>query len=234
MKEQDFEDIIVQYPELIEEDLKFLGRQVYLYGRKMDILFEDKFGRKLIMELKNGPIKDEHVGQIMAYEGMLISGDDPTVRVMLVGTRVPPNIRKALDHHGIAWKEITHAQLHIFLYDKKDEKFLKLFTDELKQPPIKNNYSMVDRVPHEIEMSSVNKGPSIFSKVRQSNYRSFPDKIEGNPFREGSRRFITFDALERGLTLEEFLLEQGATNDRDRHLLARRFQAIRKAYFESK
>jgi hypothetical protein len=231
MNEQDFEDIIVQYPELIEKDLRFIGRQVYLHGRKMDILFEDKFGRKLIIELKNGPIKDEHVGQIMAYEGMLLSGDDPTIRVMLVGTRVPPNIRKALDHHGIAWKEISHTQLQIFLSDKKDEKLLKLFSDEPKQPLTKNSGLMIDRVSHQIESPSIDRGPTRFSKERQSNYRSFPKKIEENPFREGSRRYITFNALERGLTLEEFLREQGATNDRDKHLLARRYQAIRRAYF---
>ena len=130
MKEKDFEDIIVKYPELIEPDLRFIGRQVYLHGRTMDILFQDKFQRKLIVELKNGPIKDEHLGQILSYEGMIISGDDPTVRVMLVGTRVSPNIQKALDHHGIAWKEIKHSDLKKFLHDKNDNTLLRLFEED--------------------------------------------------------------------------------------------------------
>ena len=51
MKEKDFEDIIVKYPELIEEGLTLLERQPYMFGRRMDLLFEDRFRRKLIVEL---------------------------------------------------------------------------------------------------------------------------------------------------------------------------------------
>lgn len=115
LSEKQFEDILCVHPELIEEGLTLKGRQVTLYGRRMDLLFEDRFKRKLIVELKIGPIKDQHIGQIMAYEGMLLSADDPSVRVMLVGNRVPPNIRKALDHHGIAWCEIPFQQLQRYL-----------------------------------------------------------------------------------------------------------------------
>lgn len=125
--EKDFEDIICKYPGLIEDGLRLIGRQLTVYGRRMDILFEDRFKRKLIIELKNGPIKDEHIGQLLSYEGMLLSAEDPTVRVMLVGTRVPPNIQKSLDHHGIAWKEITHSTLKEFLKEKEDMVFLNLF-----------------------------------------------------------------------------------------------------------
>jgi hypothetical protein len=130
LQEKTFEDIICKYPQLIEENLKFLGRQITLYGRRMDILFEDKFERKLIIELKAGPIKDDHIGQILSYEGMLLSADDPTIRVMLVGTRVPPNIRRSLDHHGIAWKEITFSKLKEFFKEHNDESYNDLFEFE--------------------------------------------------------------------------------------------------------
>ena len=127
--EKDFEDIICKYPDLIEDGLTFKGRQITLYGRRMDILFEDKFKRKLIIELKVGPIKDVHIGQILSYEGMLLSDDDPTIRVMLVGNRVPPNIQRSLDHHGIAWKEITFSNLKTFLEEKQDYAFLSLMNN---------------------------------------------------------------------------------------------------------
>ena len=130
LTEKDFEDIIVKYPELIESALKLIGRQISIFGRRIDILFEDQFKRKLIIELKNGPIKDEHIGQILSYEGMIISYDDPSVRVMLIGTRVPPNLQRSLDHHGIAWKEISHSKLKEFLVEKQDNDFVKLFNDE--------------------------------------------------------------------------------------------------------
>lgn len=130
ISEKIFEDILSKYPELIEDPLKFVGRQVTLFGRRMDLLFEDKFKRRLIIELKAGPIKDEHIGQILSYEGMLLSADDPTIRVMLIGTRVPPNLKKTLDHHGISWKEITNNQLASFLAEKQDDSFKEYFENQ--------------------------------------------------------------------------------------------------------
>jgi len=96
----------------------------------MDLLFEDAFQRKLIIELKVGPIKDQHIGQVLSYEGMLLSADDPSIRVMLIGNRVPPNIRRALDHHGIAWQEISVSSLVAHLKAKSDSELLDLFSPE--------------------------------------------------------------------------------------------------------
>jgi hypothetical protein len=127
--EKDFEDILSKYPELIEDGLIFKGRQITIYGRRMDLLFEDRFRRKLIVELKKGPIKDENIGQVLSYEGMLLSADDPTIRVMLIGNRVPPNIQRSLDHHGIAWRELSCTRLTEFLTEKNDQDLLGVFED---------------------------------------------------------------------------------------------------------
>ncbi|MEK6845258.1 MAG: hypothetical protein AABY26_00750, partial [Nanoarchaeota archaeon] len=127
--EKAFEDILSKYPSLIEDGLILKGRQLTLYGRRIDLLFEDRLKRRLIVELKIGPIKDEHIGQILSYEGMLLSADDPTIRVMLLGNRVPPNIQKTLDHHGIAWKEISFVALRDFLKEINDSEFLSLFNN---------------------------------------------------------------------------------------------------------
>jgi RecB family endonuclease NucS len=83
MDERTFETILAKYPELIEKGLEMKGRQVSMYGRRMDLIFEDVSKRKLIVELKVGPIKDQHIGQVMFYEGMLLSADDPSIRIML-------------------------------------------------------------------------------------------------------------------------------------------------------
>ncbi|MDD1623842.1 MAG: hypothetical protein LUO94_03655 [Methylococcaceae bacterium] len=90
MDERTFETILAKYPELIEKGLEMTGRQVSMYGRRMSLLFKDAFQRKLIIELKVGPIKDQHMGQVFCYEGMLLSADDPSIRVMPIGNRVPP------------------------------------------------------------------------------------------------------------------------------------------------
>ena len=131
MKESDLESVLAKHPDLIEAGLILTGRQVTVYGRRMDLLFDDEHKRKLIVELKAGPIKDEHIGQILSYEGMLLSADNPDIRVKLVGTRVPPNIQKTLDHHGIGCKEIKLASIKEFLANKGDHQFDHLFEDEI-------------------------------------------------------------------------------------------------------
>jgi len=175
--EKDFEDIIAKYPELIEDGLTLKGRQVTLYGRRMDLLFEDEFKRKLIVELKIGPIKDGHIGQVLSYEGMLLSAEDPTIRVMLIGNRVPPNIRRSLDHHGIAWCEITLMSLKEFLIAKNDLKFLNLFDNEEPLSVILPARSKSVSLTHIFKIKS---GPTIVnandlvSKIKSSdNYKSF-------------------------------------------------------------
>lgn len=129
ISEKQFEDIICKYPDIIEDNLAFQGRQIHVHGKIMDILFKDKFGQNLIVELKIGPIDRKHIGQVMEYEGNVLSIEDPTARVMLIGNRVPPNLKRALDHHGVEYKEISISQLKDFLKSKHDKKLLNLFND---------------------------------------------------------------------------------------------------------
>ena len=186
--EKDFEDIICKYPELIEDGLTFKGRQITLYGRRMDILFEDKFKRKLIIELKIGPIKDAHIGQILSYEGMLLSDDDPSIRVMLVGNRVPPNIQRSLDHHGIAWQEITFSYLRTFLEEKQDTTFLSLMnsdetpilhTKELKKEILKPVFRSADDIIAALKASELYASfKTIFGIKTQNEERARTILIE--------------------------------------------------------
>lgn len=205
--EKDFEDIIAKYPELIEDGLTLKGRQVPLYGRRMDLLFEDKFKRKLIVELKIGPIKDAHIGQILSYEGMLLSAEDPTIRVMLIGNRVPPNIKRSLDHHGIAWCEITLMTLREFLIAKNDTKFLSLFEDEMLVPPLQPYHK---KTSENREMKSRLDLGDLVTRLRSSeNYRNFKailqKKIENEE--EAKEILITnLGSLNKNLLTEVFSL----------------------------
>lgn len=69
MKEKQFEEILCRYPELLEEGLTLHGRQVRVRGKIVDLLFKDRYGQKLIVELKQGPIRREHIAQLLDYEG---------------------------------------------------------------------------------------------------------------------------------------------------------------------
>ena len=176
--EKTFEDILCKYPELIEDGLIFKGRQIIKFGRRIDILFEDKFKRELLVELKSGPIKDEHIGQILSYEGMLLSADDPTIRIMLIGTRVPPNLQKSLDHHGIIWKEITYAKLESFIKTKNDENFLLFF--EPQDVDYKSGKNIKER---EIFISENMVDPKYFDSNLNTYFMNFKNLDEYKSFK---------------------------------------------------
>ena len=125
MNEKEFENILVKYPELIEEGLLIKGRQVNINGKFVDLIFQDRHGQQLIVEIKKGTIKRENLGQLMDYEGHYLSKSNPTVRVMLIGNRVPPNFRNSLEHHGFEWREIDLFFLREFLEKLGDAESLK-------------------------------------------------------------------------------------------------------------
>lgn len=158
LHEKDIQTILCKYPELIDEGLTLVGQEITIEGRRIDILYKDPFGRQLLIELKAGPIKDEHIGQIMSYVGRLLSSENPTLRVMLVGTRVPPIMQRSLDHLGIAWREITISRLRDFLMEKNEFGFLALFDPEPIIKPLKQS-----------DLQEKQSNPSYFTKPTVSS-----------------------------------------------------------------
>lgn len=130
LSESDMEEIIAKHPEIIEDGLTLLGRQVSVGHLRADLLFRDKFGDTLVVELKKGNIKREHVGQIMEYSGTLY--EQRPVRLMLVGNRVPPSFRRSLEYHGIEWREMTNRNYIEYLKDKDPELLEHLQTRHLQ------------------------------------------------------------------------------------------------------
>lgn len=119
MKEKEIEDIICRVPSLIEDGLTFKGRQIYVSGKFVDLLFHDKNGHQLIVELKRGTIVRKDIAQILDYEGHFLKQGTPDIRVMLVGTRVPENFRRSLDHHGFEWKELALEDLSPYMNEEQ-------------------------------------------------------------------------------------------------------------------
>ncbi|MFH0748720.1 MAG: endonuclease NucS domain-containing protein [Candidatus Bathyarchaeota archaeon] len=112
LSEGDIEDILVRHSALIEDGLTLLGRQVWVGKLRVDLLFRDGMGDVLVVEVKKGVIKREHVGQIMQYFGSIYNGKP--VRLMLIGNRVPPAFRSSLEYHGIEWRELNEETLRQF------------------------------------------------------------------------------------------------------------------------
>ena len=75
MLEKDIENLIAGYPKEFfpKEEFLLLGQQHTIEGRRIDILFQDKFGRKIIVEVKRGILTREASGQVMEYYGLMKS-----------------------------------------------------------------------------------------------------------------------------------------------------------------
>jgi hypothetical protein len=186
MYEQDFENILARYPELIEGGLSLEGRQVSIKGKYIDLLFKDKHRGRLIVELKRGTVLRKDIGQLMDYEGELLFPDDPTVRVMLIGNRVPPSFGRSLDHHGLEWREFPIAHLIEFLRQKNDTEFLQYFSVEEAQQttvakPIKEQKQQRIKVLN-------NSSSEIWDKVR--------NVFDSNHFGETLTRKQIIDRIE--------------------------------------
>ncbi len=166
MYEQDFENILARYPELIEIGLSLEGRQVSIKGKYIDMLFQDKHGGRLIVELKRGTVLRKDIGQLMDYEGDLLFPDDPTIRVMLIGNRVPPSFGRSLDHHGLEWRELPIAHLIDFLRQKNDTEFLQYFSNEETQHTTVTE-TIKKPKQQRAEVLSNSSGEKIWGKVRK-------------------------------------------------------------------
>ena len=110
LSEKQMEDLIAGNPErFIKPGLKLIERQAYRSGRRFDLLFQDKFGRLLLVEIKKGLITRDAVGQLMEYYGLLKQNEQVPIELMLIGNIIPAERRSALEHAGVVVKEIPQS-----------------------------------------------------------------------------------------------------------------------------
>ncbi|RKY41556.1 MAG: hypothetical protein DRP85_05800 [Candidatus Makaraimicrobium thalassicum] len=120
ISKNNLEEILVKYPELIEPGLVSRGRHVDLYGQEVDILFEDKSGKRLAVQVLAAPIRGEHVGEMVSYQNAILTGEALDISVMLVADKVPPHLQTAFRHNGVTWKEIPGFKIKEHL-DKRND-----------------------------------------------------------------------------------------------------------------
>ena len=98
---------------------------------------------------------------------------------MLVGNRVPPNLKKALDHHGIEWKEITFSYLKEFLSVRNDRELGILFDDGLTPSTLGDSKDMDKDFSAGLEVNKTqdNSANATRTKRQQPSYGS-PEWVE--------------------------------------------------------
>tara|TARA_B100000949_G_scaffold174878_1_gene155624 strand:+ start:3454 stop:4539 length:1086 start_codon:yes stop_codon:yes gene_type:complete len=102
LSEKEIEDVFeVFHEQLIETGLELISRQHILENRlRIDLLFKDKKGKNVAIELKRNAITREDVGQAIQYAGLIKNS-----RVILAAPIIATSIKNAFEHYGIEYLE---------------------------------------------------------------------------------------------------------------------------------
>jgi hypothetical protein len=109
MLEKDIENLIALYPDEFfpKSGFKLIGQQVRLGNKYADIIFQDKFKRKVIVEVKRGILTRDAAGQVMEYYGLLKeTNPDDIIELVLCANVIPPERKRFLEISGIDCKEL--------------------------------------------------------------------------------------------------------------------------------
>ena len=83
--EKDLRDYLANYPNRIERGLKLVGKEFDTKEvGKMDLLFTDKKGYDLVVELKKGRRSDDVVGQLSRYLGWVMKNRNRKARGIII------------------------------------------------------------------------------------------------------------------------------------------------------
>ena len=114
MLEKDIENLIVTYPDEFfpDEGFKLIGQQHVIENKRVDILFEDKHGRQIIVEIKRGILTREASGQIIEYYGLLKTANPNNhYELVLCANKIPAERKSFLELTGIDCKELGYAKV---------------------------------------------------------------------------------------------------------------------------
>lgn len=131
MLEKDLENLLALYPEEFfpNAGFKLIGQQVNLGSCFADILFEDKYNRSIIVEIKRGILSRDASGQIIEYYGLLKQQNPNRAIELILCANIIPNERKFfLENVGIECKELGLA-----LVSNIAKKYNYRFLDEPEQ-----------------------------------------------------------------------------------------------------
>jgi hypothetical protein len=145
MLEKDIENLIAKYPDEFfpSSRLKLIGQQVRLGKCFADIIFEDKYNRKIIIEVKRGILSRDASGQVMEYYGLLKNEEpDSIIELILCANIIPAERRIFLETIGIECKELGINKLNEiaskYNYKYLDSKESRVLEKEIKPVSLPN------------------------------------------------------------------------------------------------
>ncbi|RKL65273.1 hypothetical protein CR203_21620 [Salipaludibacillus neizhouensis] len=115
MNEAELTHGLINYSDLIEPGLTFKAREVNLDGKRCDLLFVDKDGKDLYVEVK------KHVdvnggGQLMLYHGLVSNG---SARFMLVAFSIMDKFIHGVHKVGFEYVEMKEEDIYYRFFSSK-------------------------------------------------------------------------------------------------------------------
>ena len=182
MNEKEFEQILIKHPELIEEGIVFKGNQVNLEGKQLDLLFEDKNGLKLIVEVKL-IARRKDIAQLIDYAGYFIEKEKKPIRAMLVALRIPTNYRYSFNYFGFEHKEISENELLKVLPQIAEKEIFY-------QPPAISQEATSQHIKSLLDETIQNQHP--FQNEKNLTRQSMAIRIKGGTLFKQARHAVEF------------------------------------------
>lgn len=109
ISEKDMENAIANNPKkyLGEQGLELVERQYRIGGYIFDLMFKDRFGAKMIVEIQKGTLDREHTYKILDYyDGFREKNPEEFIELMVIANKVPEERKKRLRSWGVEFREI--------------------------------------------------------------------------------------------------------------------------------
>lgn len=115
LTEKLMEDAIAKNPErYLEHGLSLVARQYRIGDYVFDLLFQDRHGARLIVELQKGTLDRNHTYKILDYyDEYKRQNPEQFVELMVIANRIPRERRERLSSHGIEFKEMPESDFII-------------------------------------------------------------------------------------------------------------------------
>jgi hypothetical protein len=109
MVEREMQELLWKYPEkFLNEPLKQFAWETSSEVGRADLVFEDQYGRLLIVEVKRGKLPREAIGQLLDYFGMMkLRHPGKPVEMMVVAWTIPQERRLTCESRDISCREIS-------------------------------------------------------------------------------------------------------------------------------
>jgi Endonuclease NucS len=112
MVEREMQELLWKYPErLLDEPLKQFAWETASDVGRADLVFEDRHGRLLIIEVKRGKLPRGAIDQLLDYFGMMKERfPEKAVELMVVANAIPSERRLTCESRDIECREISERR----------------------------------------------------------------------------------------------------------------------------